>query len=376
MLHVEKSQGLNKIKHYDWFLVILVAAINTYGLIVIASVSYQLGTQSNLLKQSIGVAAGTVAMVILSLIDYKDLKILGFGAYWFSIFLLFLVLIIGQGAEETGTQGWFVFGRVSYQPSEIGKITFILIVALYLEHIVTNTGKYNYLKLIIFTALPILLILKQPDVGTSLVYIFIFLCMVFFAGIPYKYIFASLGTAIVAATGFYYSGLYDLVLPAHIKKRFFSFFNKDADPLGSNYQVSRAIQYAGSGQLWGRGWGKGFAAENVPFAHTDFIFSVVAEEFGFVGAAILIVLFLALFARCIYIAWYARDKYGSFIVMGIVAMLFAHFMENIGMNIGLLPVTGIPLPFISYGVSSVSTNLIAIGIVLSISLRKKRPMFE
>ncbi|HZK27697.1 MAG TPA: FtsW/RodA/SpoVE family cell cycle protein [Thermoclostridium sp.] len=376
MLHVEKSQGLNKIKHYDWFMVTLVAALNAYGIIVIASVSQQLGTQSYLVKQSIGIVAGTVAMIILSLIDYKDLKMLGFPAYLFSLFLLFLVLIIGQGAEETGTQGWFILGRVSYQPSEIGKITFILIAALYLEHIVSNTGKYNYLKLIILISLPILLIFKQPDVGTGLVYIFIFLCMAFFAGIPYKYIFISLGAAIVSAASFYYSGLYDLLLPNHIKNRFFSFFNKDADPLGSNYQVRRAIQYAGSGQLWGRGWGKGLAAENVPFAHTDFIFSVVAEEFGFVGAAILIVLFLVLFARCIYVAWYARDKYGSFIVMGIVAMLFAHFMENIGMNIGLLPVTGIPLPFISYGVSSVSTNLIAMGIVLSISLRKKRPMFE
>ena len=122
MLHVEKSQGLNKIKHYDWFMVTLVAALNAYGIIVIASVSQQLGTQSYLVKQSIGIVAGTVAMIILSLIDYKDLKMLGFPAYLFSLFLLFLVLIIGQGAEETGTQGWFILGRVSYQPSEIGKI--------------------------------------------------------------------------------------------------------------------------------------------------------------------------------------------------------------------------------------------------------------
>jgi rod shape determining protein RodA len=199
--------------------------------------------------------------------------------------------------------------------------------------------------------------------------------MIFFAGLPYKYIFMGLGAVAVGLPLVYYTGLFHQ-LPSYLQNRFISFFNKDADPLGINYQVTYSIQYAGSGQLWGRGWGNGFAAETVPFAHTDFIFSVVAEEFGFFGAAVLILLFLALFARCIYIAWYSREHYGSYIVMGLTAMIFGHFMENIGMNIGLLPVTGIPLPFISYGVSSVTTNLMAIGIILSISLRKKRPMFE
>ncbi|NLM10188.1 MAG: rod shape-determining protein RodA [Clostridiaceae bacterium] len=375
MLHVEKSQGLNRIKHYDWIMAILTAALCSFGLIVIASVSKQLNSPGLLLKQGIGVALGTVAMVILSLLDYKDFRMLGYVAYAFSTLLLVLVLFIGEGYEETGTRGWLVLGPVSYQPSELGKITFVLIVALYLERIVTKTGKYNYIKLIFFAALPIALVLLQPDIGTSLVYVFIFMCMIFFAGIPYKYIFAAAGAGIVSLLVFYFSGLYSR-LPEHLLDRFYSFFNKDADPLGKNYQVRLAIQYAGSGQLWGRGWGKGMAAETVPYSWTDFIFSVVAEEFGFFGAAVLIILFLAFFARCIYIAWYARDKYGSFVVMGIVAMIFAHFMENIGMNIGLLPVTGIPLPFISYGVSSVTTNLLAVGIILSISLRKKRPMFE
>jgi len=375
MLHVEKSKKINIIKHYDWFIIVLVVALTAYGLIVIASVSKQLNNNSLILKQSIGIVAGTVAMVILSLIDYKDYKMLGYPAYFFSILLLVLVLFIGKGDKETGTRGWFVLGPVSYQPSELGKVTFILIVALYLERIVTKTGKYNYIKLILFASLPIGLVILQPDYGTSLVYVFIFICMVFFAGIPYKYIFASSGLAVISLLIFYISGMYNY-LPEHMKSRFYSFFNKEADPLGANYQVRLAVQYAGSGQLWGRGWGKGMAAENVPYSWTDFIFSVVAEEFGFFGASILIVLFLVFFARCIYIAWYSRDRYGSFVVMGIVSMVFAHFMENVGMNIGLLPVTGIPLPFISYGVSSVTTNLIAVGIVLSISLRKQRPMFE
>lgn len=375
MLHVEKSQGLNKIKHYDWFIVALVGILSAYGLIVIASVAKQLNRYDLLMKQSIGIAAGTVAMIILSLIDYKDFKLLGFPAYCFSTMLLVLVLLIGKGKEETGTKGWLDLGPVSYQPSELGKITFILVVAFYLERIVTKKGKYNYIKLIFFAALPVLLVLLQPDIGTSLVYIFIFICMIFFAGIPYKYIFAAGGAGVVSILLIYFTGLYNR-FPDYLKKRFYSFFNKEADPLGANFQVSRSIQYTGAGQLWGRGWGKGMAAENVPFSWTDFIFSVVAEEFGFIGAAALIILFLMLFARCIYVAWCARDRYGSFVVMGIVAMFFAHFMENIGMNIGLLPVTGIPLPFISYGVSSVTTNFIASGIVLSISLRKQRLMFE
>ncbi|AGC69151.1 rod shape-determining protein RodA [Thermoclostridium stercorarium subsp. stercorarium DSM 8532] len=375
MLHVEKSQGLNKIKHYDWFILILVVLLSAYGLVVIASVAKQLNKYELLVKQSVGIIAGAVAMVVLSLIDYKDLKVLGFPAYGFSILLLVLVLFIGRGKEETGTQGWFKIGPVSYQPSELGKITFILIVAFYLERIVTNTGKYNYIKLLIFSALPIFLVLLQPDIGTSMVYVFIFVCMVFFAGIPYKYIFISAGAGVISIIVIYITRLYER-FPDYLKKRFYSFINKDADPLGANFQVRRSIQYTGAGQLWGRGWGKGMAAENVPYSWTDFIFSVVAEEFGFVGAAFLIILFLALFARCIYVAWCARDRYGSFVVMGVVSMFFAHFMENVGMNIGLLPVTGIPLPFISYGVSSVTTNFIAVGIVLSISLRKRRLMFE
>lgn len=375
MLQVEKSQGLNKIKHYDWFIVLIVTALNAYGLLVIASVAHQLNRPDLVIKQIVGIVAGTVAMIIISLIDYKDFRMLGFLAYAFSTLLLVLVLFIGHGKEETGTKGWFNFGPVSYQPSELGKITFVLIVALYLERIVTNTGKNNYIKLILFAALPVGLVLLQPDIGTSLVYVFIFVCMVFFAGIPYKYIFASAGAGIFSLLAIYFTGLYNK-LPKHLIGRFESFFHKDADPFGKNYQVNAAIQYAGSGQLWGRGWGKGMAAENVPESWTDFIFSVAAEEFGFFGAAVLILLYLAFFARCIYIAWYARDRYGSFMVMGIVALFFAHFMENVGMNIGLLPVTGIPLPFISYGVSSVTTNFIAVGIILSISLRKKRPMFE
>lgn len=375
MLHVEKSQGLNIFKHYDWFLVLIVLSLSTFGMIMIMSVTTQINSPNNLIKQAIGIVIGSIAMVILSLVDYKDLRILGFPAYGFTTLLLLLVLFVGKGAEETGTQGWLDLGLFTYQPSEVGKITFIVMNALYLEHIVTKIGKYNYIKLIFFTGLPVFLVLMQPDIGTSLVYIFIFVCMVFFSGIPYKYIFAGIGAGAAGLPLIYYTGMYHL-LPTYLQNRFYSFFNKEADPLGINYQVRLSIQYAGSGQLWGRGWGNGFAAETVPFAHTDFIFSVIAEELGFFGAAVLIILFLTLFARCIYIAWYSRERYGSYLVMGLVAMFFAHFMENIGMNIGLLPVTGIPLPFISYGVSSVTTNFMAIGILLSISLRKQRPMFE
>jgi rod shape determining protein RodA len=375
MLHVEKSQGLKVLKHYDWFLVLLVIALNAFGMIAITSVASQINIGTSLIKQTVGIVGGSVAMIILSLVDYKDLKILGFAAYGLTTLLLVLVLIIGIGEEEKGMQGWLDLGLFTYQPSEVGKVTFVVMNALYLENIVTKTGKYNYLKLMFFAALPIALVLMQPDVGTSLVYMFIFIFMVFFAGIPYKYIFAGIGAAAASLTLVYYTGLYNL-LPGYMKSRFSSFFNKEADPLGSGYQVRLSMQYAGSGQLWGRGWGNGFAAETVPESQTDFIFSVIAEEFGFIGAAVLIILFLAFFARCVYIAWYSRDRYGSYIVMGLVAMMFAHFLENIGMNIGLLPVTGIPLPFVSYGVSSVTTNLVAVGIILSISLRKKRPMFE
>ncbi len=375
MLHVEKSQGLNIIKHFDWILLIIVLALNAFGMLMIRSVSVQLRDPGIFIKQGLGIGLGMICIVILCFVDYKDLRILGFPAYWVTTLLLVIVLFFGIGEEETGSKAWLDLGPISFQPSELSKVTFVLILALYLEHIVMKTGKYNYVKLLFFTALPIALVLKQPDIGTGLVYLFIFICMVFFAGLPYKYIFYGAGTAVGGAGLIYITGIYQK-LPQHILDRFNSFFNKDLDPLGINYQVTRAIQHAGSGQLWGRGWGKGWAAERVPFSYTDFIFSVVAEELGFFGASILIILFFAFFARCIYIAWHSGDRYGSFVVMGLAAMFLAHFIENIGMNIGLLPVTGIPLPFISYGASSVVLNLIAAGIILSISLRKERPMFD
>lgn len=375
MLHIEKSQSFNKLKHFDWILLIIVLALNAFGMLMIRSVSVQLNSPGIFIKQAIGIGLGMICVVVLCLIDYKDLRILGFPAYWALIILLAIVLRYGIGESETGSKAWLDLGPVTFQPSELCKVTFVLIMSLYLEHIVMKTGKYNYIKLLFFAALPVLLIFLQPDYGTVLVYGFIFMCMVFFAGLPYKYIFIGAGTCIGGVFIVYITGLYQL-LPQHMLNRFYSFFNKDVDPLGINYQVSRAIQHAGSGQLWGRGWGNGWAAERVPFAYTDFIFSVVAEELGFFGASILILLFLAFFARCIYIAWHTRERYGAFIVMGLTAMFLAHFIENVGMNIGLLPVTGIPLPFISYGASSVVSNLIAAGIILSISMYKERLMFE
>lgn len=375
MLHVEKSQSFNRIKHFDWILLIIVTALNSYGMLMIRSVSIQLESPGIFIKQAIGIGLGLVCIVILCLIDYKDLRILGYPVYWVSIILLILVWRYGIGAEETGSSAWLDLGPVSFQPSELSKVTFVLMVALYLEHITMKTGKYNYFKLGLFATLPVLLVFLQPDIGTGLVYGFIFVLMIFFAGLPYKYIFIGSGMCIGGVFVVYITGLYQL-LPEYLLNRFYSFFNKDIDPLGINYQVLRAVQHAGSGQLWGRGWGSGWAAKRVPFAHTDFIFSVIAEELGFFGAAALILLFLAFFARCIYIAWHSTEKYGSFIVMGLTAMFLAHFIENIGMNIGLLPVTGIPLPFISYGASSVVSNLIAVGIILSISIHKERMMFE
>ncbi len=375
MLHVEKSKGLNKLKHFDWFLLLIVLALSTFGMIMIRSVSQQLNRPDLFIKQGAGIGIGLVCMVILCLIDYKDLRILGFAAYGFSTLLLILVLIIGIGREEKGTSGWLDLGPVTYQPSELGKITLVIIAALYLENIVNRTGKHNYLKLIFFAAVPILLVFMQPDIGVGLVYIFVFICMIFFTGIPYKYMFIGAGGGVAGLFLVLYTGLYKL-LPGYLQNRFYSFFNKEAEPLGMNYQVRLSVQYAGSGQLWGRGLGNGWAAETVPHADTDFIFSVIAEELGFIGAAALILLFFIFFARCIYIAWYSRERFGAYIVMGFVAMFFVHFIENIGMAIGLLPVTGIPLPFISYGASAVLTYYMAIGIILSISMRKQRPMFE
>lgn len=377
MYAIEKNQGPSLVKNIDWFLIVNVILINAMGLIVLKGMSSpdQLNVPNLFMKQLIASILGIAVMIIVMIIDYKDLKILGIPAYFITIFLLVAVLLVGTGREETGTQGWLLLGPLSIQPSELGKVAMVIAAAFYFEKIQQNRSIKNYILLLATSALPVGLVLLQPDFGTAVVYVFIFLCMLFVSGIKYRYIFIFGGATLLGLPLLWFTVLVN-VLKKHQILRILSFINPAAYENTSGYQVRMAIRHIGRGQLTGVGIGNGKAVFNVPEVETDSIFSVVGEELGFIGAVILIALFTALLLRCLYVSRFAKDKFGSFLVVGLMSMFLFHFVENVGMNIGILPVTGIPLPFISSGGSSVVVNYLAIGIIVSVSMRRQKPMFE
>ena len=375
MVAVEKNKSHTILKNIDWMIIVTVLLLNTLGLIAVKSVSNHLNQPSLFTKQLIASIIGIGCMSLIMLLDYKDFRILSALAYIGTIFLLILVLIIGKGKEETGTQGWIDLGPASFQPSELGKITMTIVAALFLEKIKQGNGGLNYIWLAGSAASLVGLVMLQPDFGTSVVYVFMLACMIFVFGIKYRIIFICLGALIVSLPVLWFSVL-EKVFEEFQIDRILSFFNPEAYARTTDYQVRMAIRFIGSGMLTGVKPGTEKAAQTVPEAATDSIFAVIGEEWGFIGAVLLVALFVVLLLRCLYVARFAKDNFGSYIVIGLMSMFLFHFVENVGMNIRMLPVTGIPLPFISYGGTSVIVNYIAIGIIISISMRRQRPMFE
>lgn len=375
MVTIEKNRGPSLVKNIDWILLAVALTLNILGLIAVRSVSVHLNQPSLFTKQLIASLLGLTCMVLMMFIDYKDLRLLSIPAYIGTVILLLFVLIAGVGLEEVGTNGWIILGPFSFQPSELGKVTLSIIAAYFLERIKQENGNLNYLWLFATTGSLVGLILLQPDFGTSVVYMFMFACMIFVFGIRYRTILIIMGAALVTLPIFMF-GLLEKIFGSYQIERILSFLNPEAYARSGAYQVLMSIRYIGSGTLFGVEPGTEKAARNVPEAATDSIFAVIGEEWGFVGTVTVVLLFAIFLLRCLYIARFARDKFGTYIVIGLMSMFLFHFLENIGMNIGLLPVTGIPLPFISYGGSSVLVSYIAVGIIMGISMRRERPMFE
>jgi len=366
---VEKTRGVNAFKYFDYYLFIIVAALTTVGLIVLRSATE--GDDSYMFKQIVAGVVGLVGSFIIAAIDYKSFRLLSHFVYLGVLGLLVLVLFIGEGKEESGTQGWINLGGFNLQPSELSKLAFVLLAAFYFERLLEGEGKFNRLIILVVFALPFGLVFLQPDWGTCMVIGVIFVVMIFIAGFPYKFIFISLA-AFIASTPI----IWNFFMDKFQKDRILVFLNPEKDLTHKGWQVAEAKTAIGSGQMYGRGLFQGVQKAIVPANHTDFIFSVLGEELGFVGAAIVVLLFFLLIFRCIYIARTSRDYYGSFLVIGLTAMYISHIFENIGMCIGLLPVTGIPLPFLSYGGTAMITNLIAFGVIMNVSMRRQKSFFE
>lgn len=231
----------------------------------------------------------------------------------------------------------------------------------------------NLALILLFAMIPILLVIKQPDYGTAMVMLAILAFMLFVGGLDYKYIIVA---AILVVVGVPLA--YQYVLPEHAKDRINVFLNPETDPQGAGYNIIQAKLAVGSGQMWGMGLLEGNQTQlgYLPMKVTDFIYAVISEEMGFVFSALVVALYVLLIIKGYGIAKDADDIYGALIATGVTTMYLAHFLENVGMNIGLMPITGIPLPFISYGGSSMITNFIGLGLLLSVSSKRNKKMFE
>lgn len=353
------------IKDIDLLLLLSTIALSVYGLIVLLS-AYG-GNISAIRTQLISTIIGFIAIAILCTMDLDVIKRSFRVIYGLSIGLLILTLLIGRGLDAWGAKSWIYIGSFSIQPSEIVKVLLIFSFAAYLDKykLTINEPKRLILSLI-FVGFPVGLILLQPDFGTAMVYLFFIAAMLFVAGISWKWIIILLLAGIVAGFIIFTN------LSGYRADRIENFLNPNRDTSGSNWQQQQGLIAIGSGMLNGRGYMKGTQSQYgyIPEKETDFIFSVLAEELGFIGAIVLIVLFAIVILRLVKIAKSSRNTFVTNMVTGIAAMLFIHIFENIAMTIGLMPVTGIPLPFLSSGGTFQLICLAEIGLALSASMQK------
>lgn len=357
------------IRNIDLGIVFFTIFLVAFGIVAIASATHiaKIGTSSEIKVQIIAFILGIIGVTIILMIDYNTFGDWYKIIYVVNIILLILVLILGRNIN--GATSWIRIGPLNFQPSEIVKLGFILTFAKYLERKKDQLNRViDVVPAVVHLGIIVGLLLLQPDFGTALVFIFISVFMLYAAGLNYRMIIGAFTAFIISMPIIWF-----YVLKSYQKDRILTFLNPELDRMGAGYQVLQSQTAIGSGRFVGKGLFQG--TQNnlgfIPFQKTDFIFSVIGEELGFIGCVAIILLFAWLLLRCIHIAKVSKDDYGMLICVGITAMFLFHILENIGMTIGLMPVTGIPLPFISYGGSSLLTNMAAVGLVLNVGMRRQ-----
>ena len=368
LISQEHKRALRRI---DFVLLIATLGIIIYSLLMISSATH-VNTPSEerfwyVQRQGIFAAIDIAIAVFCMNFDYRGLQQYGKFLYIFNLVMLIAVMLFGHAA--LGAQRWIQIGFISIQPSEFSKLIMIICLAAILE---SRMGRLDtpqeLLPIAGYVGLPFILVLKQPDLGTSLVFMAIFFGMTIACGINWK-LFAGIVFAGVAAMPVLWQFLKD-----YQKMRIMVFLDPNVDPLGSGYHIIQSKIAIGSGMLFGKGLFAGTQSQLnfLPENHTDFIFAVVGEEFGFAGAALLLFLYLLVLWRGMQIARDASDIFGRLLAVGITSMLAFHVLVNVGMTTGIMPVTGIPLPLMSYGISSLTTNNLSIAILMNIHLRKQK----
>lgn len=376
---------LKRLKFIDKPFLIVLAAIIIFGLVVLVSATKAISSNPfyYLRIQIIAIFIGLAISIFIIRYDYSQMTKYNYLIYGTAILLLVLTLVIGE--ESRGTVGWINLGPLpAFQPAEFTKIMLIIAFADFLSRRKGNLNTLaELLPCFIFMAIPFALIMLQPDLGTALVYIVITVVMMFVAGANPRIMIALILSAVaIVALSLFLHFQYGMSLPLedYQLKRLTVFIDPYDDGQGgrgAGWNTIQSLIAIGSGGLFGKGLYNGTQVQLnfLPEHHTDFIYAVIGEELGFVGAAVIILLYGLLLLRAVYIAYNAKDFYGTLIVIGISAMWFFHIYENIGMSIGIMPITGIPLPFLSYGGSSMLTNIIAVGIILSVNIRGKKIVF-
>ncbi len=363
---------LNKklLRELDYGTIIFVICIVIFGCINIYSATVKSSGTNILRMQILWLIVGLVVMCVLLVFDYMLIENYAVIIYWAGIILLIIGDVFGK--VTNGANSWINIGPVNIQPSEFAKIGMTIMLAKKLDEMEgrINDPK-NLLELIFYAAVPMLLIIIQPDMGMTMVSFFIVLGIFYCIGLNYKVIIGGITSILLLVVGVWNSPL----MQSYWKERLLSVFTPDKNVLGAGLQLAQSKIAIGSGGILGRGFGKGVQFSTIPEHHTDFIFAVLSEEWGLIGALVLILLYGIVIYRLIKIAKESKDIFGTVLCVGFISSLLFLIMENIGMTMGLMPITGITLPFVSYGGSSILTCFISLGLVLNVGMRRKKINF-
>jgi rod shape determining protein RodA len=364
---VERGDGSRRVfARFPWHIAFIVMAICAIGVWNLASAS-RTAHAPVWIDQAIMMGIGAVLVLAMCFVDYR--RFMGIAWVYYAVVIVLLVLVFMQGRTIMGARRWIHIGPFNLQPSELAKIAVILALSRYFHMSDNRRGPMGLRQLIlpvVITLVPAVLTLKQPDLGTALMITATGGTIILFAGVRWKTV-ALVVASVVALAFFAYPHL-----KPYQKKRVETFLNPEGDVLGAGYHATQSMIAVGSGQATGKGWGQGTQTllSFLPEQHTDFVFSVWAEEHGFIGCAVLLFLFYLLVTSGLTITGNARDRFGHFVAVGVTGMIFWQAFVNIGMVTGTLPVVGVTLPLMSYGRSSVLAVMLGIGLLVNVGMRR------
>lgn len=362
---------LRRLKNLDWILILVTLFLLILGIIVIYSTTSTTSGFTEARSQIIYAVLGFILMFLVAFLDYRFLK--SFTHILYIIMIGFLIYVLVLGRISHGATRWINLGFFQLQPSELAKLIMVIVLAKYFSKKADRMANFSsFVISLIYTLVPVALVMAQPDLGTAMVLLAIWVGMILASQAKKIYIF-GLGLITLISAPIAYEFLKD-----YQKKRILTFLNPSSDPQGAGYNVLQSTISVGSGKIFGRGLGHGPQSQLkfLPERYTDFIFSVLGEELGLAGGSILIILFFILISRIARVVRISSDNFGGYLAVGIATWILFQVFVNIGMNIGIMPVTGIPLPLISFGGSSTLVILISFGLLQSVLLRYKKLNFK